>query len=425
MTTTLDKITNQEAAFKNMTNIKDGKAILSPEHLGQFLAYAALDNIMLAGSKPELMNAPEKNLNRAGIVGRVLTNGYDDDGNTRELGETEKKSLSFGANTLIARKLKACAKIQDEDIEDNITGEGLVQFLLSEMGRAIGEDLSLYTAFGDSDLTKSQDPLLCISDGWFKKAAHQLEVGTDFDMGGANQVERLFNTAIKKLSPRFRKRDKLVFYVPFEVEDAYRELLASRQTGLGDATQIGFAELKYKQISIKNPNALDDPEVRELIASGKMMLTDPKNLAWGIRKNMSIEPERKAGLERTDYWFRVRGDMDMYFREGAVTTTIPLDILEESLIADGGDISPIETIPTVPVFVKDSSDNPIDGAKAVLKNSDNVTRQVTVGVDGKGVLNSVVAGDWTATVTATGYETLIEPVTINDDTEISFTLTAE
>lgn len=335
-TEVLDKITNQQKAFKDMTNIKDGKAILSPEHLGQFLAYAALDNIMLNGSKPEIMNAPEKNLNRAGIVGRVLTNGYDDDGNTRELDESEKKELSFGANTLIARKLKACAKIQDDDIEDNITGNSLIQFLLSEMGRAAGEDLSLFTAFGDNTISKSDDPLLCITDGWFKKAKHQLEVGSDFSLDKATQVERLFNMSIKKLSPRFRKRDKLVFYVPFEVEDAYRELLASRQTGLGDATQIGFAELKYKQISIKNPNALDDPEVRELIESGKMLLSDPKNLAWGIRTNMSIEPERKAGLERTDYWFRMRGDMDYYFRDGAVTTTIPLDILDIL----GGEASP-------------------------------------------------------------------------------------
>lgn len=333
----LNEITNQESAFKAMTNIKDGKAILSPEHLGSFLAYAALDNIMLAGSTPEIMNAPEKNLNRAGIVGRVLTNGYDDDGKTRELDESEKKELSFGANTLIAKKLKACAKIQDDDIEDNITGKGLINFLLSEMGRAIGEDLSLFAAFGDTTISKSDDPLLCITDGWFKKAEHQLEVGKDFSLDSPSQIERLFDASIRKLSPRFRKRDKLVFYVPFEVEEAYRDLLRERNTSLGDATQVGFAPLKYKQISIQNPNALDDPEVLGLIKSGKVLLSDPKNLAWGIRTNMSIEPERKAGLERTDYWFRMRGDMDYYFRDGAVTTTIPLDVLEN---LGGGDQSP-------------------------------------------------------------------------------------
>ena len=328
MTKVLDKITNQDAAFKAMTDIKDGKAILSPENLGAFLAFASLDNIMLQGSKPEIMNAPTKNLNRAGIVGRVLTNGYDDTGKTRELEENEKKELSFGANELIARKLKACAKIQDEDIEDNITGQGLVQFLLSEMGRACGEDLALFAAFGDSDLTKTQDPLLCITDGWFKKAEHQLEVGTDITIDSASQVERLFNASIKKLSPRFRKRDKLCFYVPFEVEDAYREVLKARNTSLGDASQIGFADLKFKNIDIKNPNALDDPEVRELVECGKMLLSDPKNLAWGIRRNMSIEPERKAGMETTYYWHRIRGDMDYYFRDGAVTTTIPNDVMD-------------------------------------------------------------------------------------------------
>jgi hypothetical protein len=420
MSEVLDKITNQEAAFKEMTNIKDGKAILSPENLGMFLAYAALDNIMLEGSKPEIMNAPTKNLNRAGIVGRVLTNGYDDEGKTRELEEDEKAELSFGANELIARKLKACAKIQDEDIEDNITGQSLIQFLLSEMGRACGEDLALFTAFGDSNLTKSKDPLLCITDGWFKKAEHQLVVGEDLSIDKKEQVERLFDASIRKLSPRFRKRDQLCLYVPFEVEDAYRDLLKSRNTSLGDASQIGFAPLKYKNIDIRNPNALDDPEVRELVKGGKQLLSNPKNLAWGIRRNMSIEPERKAGIETTYYWHRLRADMDYYFRDGAVATTIPNDVME---ILDGGDSSPIGKILNVPVFVKDSSDNPVDGAKALLKNSDNVTRQVTVGVDGKGILNNVPVGEWLATVTATAYETLTETVNITNNDELVFELT--
>jgi hypothetical protein len=163
-------------------------------------------------------------------------------------------------------------------------------------------------------------------------------VGTDFTMDKPSQVERLFDANIRALSPRFRKREQLVFYVPFEIEDAYRSLIASRGTGLGDATQIGFAPLKYKNISIQNPNALDDPDVLKLIDCGKCVLTNPKNLAWGIRKNVSIEPERKAGIETTNYWFRIRGDMDYYFRDGAVTTTIPLDILES--FGGGDDTSP-------------------------------------------------------------------------------------
>lgn len=423
MSKVLDKITNQEAAFKEMTNIKDGKAILSPENLGKFLQYASLDQIMLKGAKLEPMKAPEKNLNRAGIVGRVLTNGYADNGDTRELGENEKKELQFGANTLIARKLKACAKIQDDDIEDNITGQQLINFLLNEMGRAAGEDLELFAAFGDTNLTKAQDPLLCVTDGWFKLAGHKIVANEDFTLESANQIERMFDASIRKLSPRFRKREKLNFYVPFEVEDAYRDLLRQRNTGLGDATQIGFAPLNYKGILIKNPSTLDDPEVKELIDAGKMLLTDPQNKAWGIKTNMSIEPERKAGLERTDYWFRIRGDADYYFREGAVSTEISLDILD-SLIG-GGDTSPIENIPQVPVFVKDNADDPITGAKVLLKNSDNMTRQVTVGVDGRGILNKVPVGEWLATVTATGYETKIETVNIINNDEIPFELTEE
>ncbi|KZX17465.1 hypothetical protein [Methanobrevibacter filiformis] len=343
----LNELGNQGAAFKELTNIKDGKAILSPAHLGKFLMYASLDQTILNSAAFELMPAPEKNLNRAGIVGRVLSNGYDEEGKTRELTEDEKKGLSFGANTLIAKKLKACAKIEDDDIEDNITGEALTNTLLQEMGRAIGENLELFAVFGDTTINKADDPLLCITDGWLKLAEHQIAAEDDFTLDNASQIENIFDAGIRKLSPRFRKRDKLIFYVPFEVEDAYRDVLKSRSTGLGDATQIGFAELKYKGITIKNANTLDDPEARELIGAGKVLLTQPENLAWGIRSNLSIEPERKAGMERTDYWFRIRGDADHYFRDGAVVTTIPNDILDSlngidtEDTGDGGEQSPI------------------------------------------------------------------------------------
>lgn len=78
-------------------------------------------------------------------------------------------------------------------------------------------------------------------------------------------------------------------------------------------------------------------------------------------------------------------------------------------------------ISIIPVLVTDGTD-PVPSALVLLKNSNNKTRQVTVGVDGKGVLNNVPVGEWTATVSATGYDTHTETINITNDDELEFVL---
>lgn len=337
MTDVLNKLTAQETAFKDLTNIVDGKAILAPENLGKFLKAMQLDQPILSKSKFELMKSTEKNLNRIGIVGRALTSGYEAGteangrGKTRELTEAEKKSVSFGANTLRAKKLKACAMIEDDDLEDNIEGEALKNTLLELMGQKIGEDFEFWGMYADTSIDHANNKFLYMADGWLKRAGTKLTQGTEFDVTGANGVENMFDWMIAKLSPRFRRRDKLVFYVPFEVEEAYRNLLKQRNTSLGDQVTMGYAPLTYKKIPIINPVTLDDPEGRTITSKGHCLLTDPLNLAWGVKSKLSIEPERKPGPERTDYWYRFRGDVNYFWTEGVVESSMSVDVLDELL----------------------------------------------------------------------------------------------
>ena len=107
------------------------------------------------------------------------------------------------------------------------------------------------------------------------------------------------------------------------MEDAYRNVLIARGTTLGDSAQTGFAPLTFKGIPVVHCATLDDETGRTLSGDvAHSILSNPKNLAYGIWKNLSIEPERKPGEELTKYWFRMRGDVDYYFRNGAVTAQI-------------------------------------------------------------------------------------------------------
>ena len=116
---TLNEIVNEQekAVFKSMrTDMSTGKALLNVEQLGYFLREATLDNTILRDADFKLMKSFKKLLNRTGINGRVLTNGYDVNGATDP--DIDPADVTFGANELDAKKLKAMCEIEDDEKED-------------------------------------------------------------------------------------------------------------------------------------------------------------------------------------------------------------------------------------------------------------------------------------------------------------------
>lgn len=329
----LNQLTNEQekVVFKGMRDdMETGKALLNPEQLGKFLRYATLPNTILSAADFKLMKSFKKNLNRTSIDGRVLESGYKTDGKTTNPDIT-KADVKFDVEELDAKKLKAMCEIEDDEKEDNLEQSQFENTLLSMMGERIGEDLEFWSLFGDKTITYATNSLLSTTDGWLKKAGQKLvsaEVNTttnDFDL--ADGVEAMFDKMLEKFPKRFMlNRNDLSFYVPFEVEDAYRNVLKSRGTALGDTTQTGYAvPINYKGIPIKHCHTFDAEDGRGLDDTATSILVNPKNMAYGIWKNVSIEPKRIVEEELTQYWYRMRGDVNYYFPEASVTSKITTD----------------------------------------------------------------------------------------------------
>lgn len=346
----------QREAFKSMReDMETGKALLNPEQLAQFLKAASLPQVMLNSADFKLMKSHEKNLSRVGIKGRVLQNGYTKQGETNpEITAAEKE---FGANVLSAKKLKALCEIEDDELDDNLEQEQYTTTLLNLMGERVGEDIEFFNVFSSTDLDYDTNPLLCTTDGWIKSAGQQLKstsvasassgsgsgTGTGTGSGSgtstgseentfdvANGVESIFDKLLLSIPPRFRhNRNGFVFFTPFEVEDAYRNVLRGRQTNLGDTNQTGFNGLLYKGIPIVHCPTLDAEDGRAIDDTASILLTKPSNMAYGVWKNVTIEPYRKPADELTQFWYRLRADCDYYFREGASVAKLSLDEVAE------------------------------------------------------------------------------------------------
>lgn len=315
------------AAFKSMySDMEDGKAVLNPEKLTTFLREATIPNTILRDAKMKLMSSFEAELNRTGINGRVLQDGTVAGAIGTTNDELTPADVDFGANVLTAKKLKALCEITDDEKEDNLEQAQFENTLLSMMGERIGEDLEALALFGDTTLTTN--PLFKSINGWVKKATNKIIDGTDCDVSG-DTVEAMFDAMIKAVPPRHRNRAKLKFYVPFEVEDAYRNLLKSRGTILGDNTQTGFGGIAYKNIPIVHCPTLDFEDCRAIDETGKVILSDPNNMVYGIYKQITVEPFRKVPQETTQYYFRMRADVQYEYTNATVLGSISEEVLEE------------------------------------------------------------------------------------------------
>ena len=132
----------------------------------------------------------------------------------------------------------------------------------------------------------------------------------------------MFDAMIGKLPVPYRAAglmNRLAFYVPWEVYDAYQNLLASRVDTLGDVNLTGRPALTYKNIPVKYAPVLDATDGRTVFGNVPSILTIPEYTWFGVYKDLSIEPNRVVAQEKTEYYYRIRCAASLQFPNAFVT----------------------------------------------------------------------------------------------------------
>ena len=329
----LSQIVNEQEkeVFKAMRDdMSSAKALLNDEQFAQFMRAATINQTILADASFRRMNSMSQVVSSTKVTGRVLQNGYDSNGATED--QLTPATIGFGKAELNATKLKALTSLLDDDKEDNIEREQFEQTLLSMMGEAVGVDLEAVCVFGNSAYTSggSKDPLFSCFDGWLKGATAVKSDGAkgsdsaDFVLANTGVVG-MFDAMLKKLPAAYRQANlmkDLVFYVPYEVYEAYRAFLIDRETGLGDATLLNADELKYKGIPVKYAPVLDAADGRTVYGKVPSILTVPEFLWYGVYKDLSVEPHRDVANEKTDYYYRIRCDAANQWTDAVIAAQI-------------------------------------------------------------------------------------------------------
>ncbi|NPV70295.1 MAG: phage major capsid protein [Firmicutes bacterium] len=126
-------------------------------------------------------------------------------------------------------------------------------------------------------------------------------------------VEDMFDAMLSALPEQYKADpSQLRFWVPWATENAYRDKLRARGTALGDQAQQASAPLAFKGVPIRACAS---------VPAGKALLAHPDNMAYGVYRDVRIEPEREAKLLQTDFVASLRAGANYEEEDGAVVAS--------------------------------------------------------------------------------------------------------
>lgn len=332
-----------DAAFKGITEVSSlGNAVLQPEKANQFVRGMGLATKMLPAARYLPMASKQRDIDRVSINGRIIRSGKDNTGAHVDLSTSDAVNPTFATNRLITNELTALISLRDDTLRENIEQGRLEQTLLQLFSEAAGRDFEEYAIFADTKVSHATDLVLSLTDGWVRLVANKLygkdavgQEAKDFDPqsdGNGSELpwpENMFQAQINAMPKRYLNNPSdLRFYVDWETDDAYRDLIRSRGTQLGDAAQSSRPDIFYKGIQIEYVPMMErapDHGVadEEDVVEGRVsILVNPSNLVWGVWHEVTIEREREAKARRTDFVLTFEADMDYEDRDAVVVALI-------------------------------------------------------------------------------------------------------
>lgn len=282
-----------------IADLQSNGGLLSPEQGSSFIRKLIQQPTLLRQARVVEMLASERKINkiqfgkrilRAATSATALDTAAIDGAFDASAEATARAKPQTSQITLTTKEVIAQVDIPYDVMEDNIerasaanneatnTGPGAfrdtVITLIAERAALDMEELGI---LGDTTIG-SADPFLDLTDGFIKLVEDN---GNTSDQEGATISKATFKAGKKTMPDQYlRNVASLRHFVSMDNETEYRDTIADRQTGAGDAAVTG-----------NNPMfAFGSPvEAVSLMPEDKGLFTNPLNLIFGIQRQVSLE----------------------------------------------------------------------------------------------------------------------------------------
>lgn len=221
------------------------------------------------------MNAPKMEINKIGFTSRIMKAAP---ASGTALASAKRSKPVTDKVTLQTTEIMAEVHIPYDVLEDNIERGSLEDTIMTLLTERASLDLEELIILGD---TGSSDEYLALKDGILEQATSNI---VDYTSAPANITKTVFKDGIKAMPNKYlRNRAAMGIYVSPDVDTEYADSLSHRQTPFGDTKVTGWSPNYAYGIQIR-PAAL--------MPNSKYILTYPKNIIWGVQRQIMIETDR-------------------------------------------------------------------------------------------------------------------------------------
>lgn len=266
--------------------------LLNAEQSNLFLRTLLVEPSMLQRVRVVQMRSPEVEINKIGFGQRIMRAATENAG----LAVGERSVPTTSKLTLVSKEAIAEVRLPYQVIEDVIE-EAALQFGTVEkmpQGQFMDTILTLVAQRALVDIedamlngdtarvaqpgeTAGEHAYMSQHDGWLKQALASHVV----DFAGAKINRSLLKKALQVLPVQYlRDRSNMAFFVNHVQEIEYQDTLAGRETSMGDSKH-------NEAMPARAAGALVVPV--GLMPQDQGIFCNPKNLIFGIRREMSME----------------------------------------------------------------------------------------------------------------------------------------
>ena len=282
---------------------------------GNFIDYIVDQSVALKQCRTVKMPNAKMVIDKIGLGGNVLVKGTPgtDPGDTVSISGPTQVAL-------VAEEVLAIVSIGDDTLEDNIEGDAFVQHLLGMIGRSASNELEAAAMMGDTSV--SDAGIMDRFDGWYKLAkaagAHVVEgmadanrkwPGTSADGTGVGwKMTKLLKAIPTKYwqdPSMMRNIINSLLYLD------YNDAIAALNYANAFASVAGQTDLPIRGISHLKMPLLTTTQGFTYTSTPHTdgtfcMVTNMKNLIFGIHREIKIEPFRQPRKRCTDYVLSMR-----------------------------------------------------------------------------------------------------------------------
>jgi len=285
---------------------------LTTEQAEKFISLVVEQTSLKDIVKTYPMTTPTRDLDNFNLASRQMRKPVED------TEYTDSISATYGKRTLTPLEWIYPANLSYTYLEDNIERENFEDTLMQALAIAVANDIEDLDLNGD---TTSGTTFLAQNDGWIKiakAAGHVYDTnGVAAPEGGYYYTDTVFKGMLAAMPNKWKADySKLIFLMSPSNADDFEDEGSPRPTILGDKLLTTQYTQPYKGIQVKRVPTMPD---------GTHILVLKQNLACGIRREFSVETERKPRARRLEITVTGRQDAEIEIVDAIVVAydTVP------------------------------------------------------------------------------------------------------